>query len=187
MQVFDDSLVQRRASVGSEKRVFEGLLYTVTVVAEKGIEPSPLCPPENQRCHSFVSPHLSKNVALSMNHFPSLCESFDAVPQNEWPDQIDSRWMLWILMVSVPLPYIANSAGWMSAELPATFFLSAEGFGVVADVVGSTSIERGFVNLLRYPSLLALSTIILKTCTGDKTRNSLRSNYIKRKQYVSRS
>jgi len=28
-----------------------------------------------------------------------------------------SRWMLWILMVSFPLPYIANTAGWMTAEL----------------------------------------------------------------------
>src|SRR6266436_4511318 len=61
-------------------------------------------------------------------------------PQAEWPDQIpllyysypvmvvaclllwrgklyDSRWMLWMLMVCVPLPYIANTAGWMTAEL----------------------------------------------------------------------
>lgn len=29
----------------------------------------------------------------------------------------DSRGMLWILMVSIPLPYIANTAGWMAAEL----------------------------------------------------------------------
>lgn len=29
----------------------------------------------------------------------------------------DSRWMLWIIMLSVPLPYIANTAGWMTAEL----------------------------------------------------------------------
>lgn len=28
-----------------------------------------------------------------------------------------SKWMLWILMLSVPLPYIANTAGWMTAEL----------------------------------------------------------------------
>jgi len=28
-----------------------------------------------------------------------------------------SRWMLWILMICVPLPYIANTAGWMTAEL----------------------------------------------------------------------
>ena len=29
----------------------------------------------------------------------------------------DSRWMLWILMLSFPFPYIANTAGWMTAEL----------------------------------------------------------------------
>jgi cytochrome bd ubiquinol oxidase subunit I len=28
-----------------------------------------------------------------------------------------SRWMLWVLMLSVPLPYIANTAGWLTAEL----------------------------------------------------------------------
>ena len=29
----------------------------------------------------------------------------------------EARWMLWLLMLSVPLPYIANTAGWMTAEL----------------------------------------------------------------------
>lgn len=29
----------------------------------------------------------------------------------------ETRWMLWVLMLSVPLPYIANTAGWMTAEL----------------------------------------------------------------------
>ncbi len=29
----------------------------------------------------------------------------------------ESRWMLWMLMLSFPLPYIANTAGWMTAEL----------------------------------------------------------------------
>ena len=29
----------------------------------------------------------------------------------------NSRWMLWVLMLSAPLPYIANTAGWMTAEL----------------------------------------------------------------------
>jgi len=28
-----------------------------------------------------------------------------------------ANWMLWILMLSAPLPYIANTAGWMTAEL----------------------------------------------------------------------
>ena len=35
-----------------------------------------------------------------------------------WRGRIFSaRWMLWILMLSAPLPYIANTAGWMTAEL----------------------------------------------------------------------
>jgi cytochrome bd ubiquinol oxidase subunit I len=29
----------------------------------------------------------------------------------------DSRWMLWLLLVCAPLPYIANTAGWLTAEL----------------------------------------------------------------------
>jgi cytochrome d ubiquinol oxidase subunit I len=28
-----------------------------------------------------------------------------------------SRWILWLLMLCVPLPFIANTAGWMTAEL----------------------------------------------------------------------
>jgi cytochrome d ubiquinol oxidase subunit I len=28
-----------------------------------------------------------------------------------------SRWMLWLLMLSVPFPYIANTAGWITAEV----------------------------------------------------------------------
>jgi len=35
-----------------------------------------------------------------------------------WRNKLhESRWMLWILMLSVPLPYIANTAGWLTAEL----------------------------------------------------------------------
>jgi len=29
----------------------------------------------------------------------------------------EARWMLWILMLSFPFPYIANTAGWMTAEI----------------------------------------------------------------------
>jgi cytochrome bd ubiquinol oxidase subunit I len=35
-----------------------------------------------------------------------------------WRNKLfESRWMLWLLMLSAPLPYIANTAGWMTAEL----------------------------------------------------------------------
>ena len=29
----------------------------------------------------------------------------------------DARWLLWIIMLCAPLPYIANTAGWMTAEV----------------------------------------------------------------------
>src|SRR5918999_1294316 len=30
---------------------------------------------------------------------------------------LESRWMLWILMLATPFPFIANTAGWLTAEL----------------------------------------------------------------------
>lgn len=29
----------------------------------------------------------------------------------------ESRWMLWLIMMCIPLPYIANTAGWITAEI----------------------------------------------------------------------
>jgi cytochrome d ubiquinol oxidase subunit I len=29
----------------------------------------------------------------------------------------EARWMLWILLLSLPFPYIANTAGWTTAEI----------------------------------------------------------------------
>ena len=29
----------------------------------------------------------------------------------------EARWMLWVLMLAVPFPFIANTAGWLTAEL----------------------------------------------------------------------
>ena len=35
-----------------------------------------------------------------------------------WRGTLDQqRWLMWILMLALPFPFIANSAGWMTAEL----------------------------------------------------------------------
>lgn len=35
-----------------------------------------------------------------------------------WRNRLyDSRWMLWVMMLCVPLPYIANTAGWITTEI----------------------------------------------------------------------
>jgi len=48
----------------------------------------------------------------------------------------ESHWMLWILMLSVPLPYIANTAGWMTAELGRQPWLI---YGLMRTAHGSSS------------------------------------------------
>jgi cytochrome d ubiquinol oxidase subunit I len=35
-----------------------------------------------------------------------------------WRNKLyQTRWILWLLLISFPLPYIANTAGWMTAEI----------------------------------------------------------------------
>jgi len=35
-----------------------------------------------------------------------------------WRGRLESRtWLLWLLMLAFPFPYIANTLGWMTAEL----------------------------------------------------------------------
>jgi len=46
-----------------------------------------------------------------------------------------TRWMLWVLMLSAPLPYIANTAGWLTAELGRQPWLI---YGVMRTVHGAS-------------------------------------------------
>src|SRR5207237_549389 len=47
----------------------------------------------------------------------------------------ESRWILWLLMLSVPLPYIANTAGWITAEVGRQPWLI---YGLMRTVHGSS-------------------------------------------------
>src|ERR1019366_1986999 len=44
-----------------------------------------------------------------------------------------TRWLLWVLLLSFPLPYIANTAGWMTAEIGRQPYLV---YGVMRTVDG---------------------------------------------------
>jgi cytochrome bd ubiquinol oxidase subunit I len=53
----------------------------------------------------------------------------------------NARWMLWILMLSFPFPYIANTAGWMTAEVGRQPYLV---YGLMRTVGGySKSVSAG--------------------------------------------
>jgi cytochrome bd ubiquinol oxidase subunit I len=67
-----------------------------------------------------------------------------------------SRWALWALLLSFPLPYIANTAGWMTAELGRQPWLiyglmrTSEGFS------STVSAGNGLFTLLGFMGLYAL-------------------------------
>lgn len=55
----------------------------------------------------------------------------------------ESRWMLWVLMLAFPFPYIATTAGWMTAELGRQPWIV---YGLMRTVAGtSPSVSSGTV------------------------------------------
>ena len=72
----------------------------------------------------------------------------------------ESRWMLWILMLCAPLPYIANTAGWMTTELGRQPWLV---YGLMRTADGySTNVHAGnsTFTLLGYMGLYAVLAIL---------------------------
>jgi cytochrome d ubiquinol oxidase subunit I len=53
-----------------------------------------------------------------------------------------SRWMLWILLLATPFPFIANTAGWFTAELGRQPWIV---FGLLRTVDGSSQLSAGNV------------------------------------------
>jgi cytochrome d ubiquinol oxidase subunit I len=67
-----------------------------------------------------------------------------------------SRWALWALLLSFPLPYIANTAGWMTAELGRQPWLI---YGLMRTSEGyssTVSAGNGLFTLLGFMGLYAL-------------------------------
>jgi cytochrome d ubiquinol oxidase subunit I len=72
----------------------------------------------------------------------------------------EARWMLWILMLSTPLPYVANTAGWMTAELGRQPWLI---YGVMRTVHGfSPRVAAGnaWFTLLGFMGMYTLLSIL---------------------------
>lgn len=72
----------------------------------------------------------------------------------------NARWMLWILMLSWPFPYIANTAGWMTAELGRQPYLI---YGLLRTAEGyskSVSAANGWFTLLGFFGMYSLLSIL---------------------------
>ena len=78
-----------------------------------------------------------------------------------WRKQLfESRWMLWILLLSLPLPFIANTAGWMTAEIGRQPYLV---YGLLRTANGyskSVSAGNGWFTLLGFLGMYTLLSIL---------------------------
>jgi cytochrome bd ubiquinol oxidase subunit I len=71
-----------------------------------------------------------------------------------------SRWMLWLLMLLVPFPYIANTAGWMTAEIGRQPWLV---YGLMRTSQGfspEVSAGNGLFTLLGFMGMYTVLTIL---------------------------
>ncbi|MGB7586924.1 MAG: cytochrome ubiquinol oxidase subunit I [Terriglobales bacterium] len=74
----------------------------------------------------------------------------------------DARWMLWILLLSLPFPYIANTAGWMTAELGRQpwlvygLMLTADGYSKAVSAGNAMFTLLGFMGMYTVLGILFL-------------------------------
>jgi cytochrome d ubiquinol oxidase subunit I len=74
----------------------------------------------------------------------------------------DARWALWILMLSFPFPYIANTAGWLTAEVGRQPWLvygllrTSDGYSKMVSAGNGLFTLLGFMGMYTVLSLLFL-------------------------------
>jgi cytochrome d ubiquinol oxidase subunit I len=84
----------------------------------------------------------------------------------------NSRWMLWVLMLSLPFPYIANTAGWMTAELGRQpwlvygLFRTADGYSKTVSAGNGIFTLLGFFGMYTVLGILFLFLVRREIETG---------------------
>jgi cytochrome d ubiquinol oxidase subunit I len=72
----------------------------------------------------------------------------------------ETRWMLWIVMLSFPFPFIANTAGWMTAEIGRQPWLA---YGLMRTEAGfshNVSSGNGLFTLLGFMGMYTVLSIL---------------------------
>jgi cytochrome d ubiquinol oxidase subunit I len=100
-----------------------------------------------------------------------------------WRGQLDtSRWVLWALLLSFPLPYIANTAGWMTAELGRQPWLSyglmrtSEGYSNTVSASNGLFTLLGFMGLYLLLGMLFTVLIYREISQGPEPKAALTIN-----------
>jgi len=69
----------------------------------------------------------------------------------------DAKWMLWVLMLSAPFPYIANTAGWMTAEIGRQPWLV---YGLLRTVQGYSTLVSAGNGLFTLIGFMGMYTVL---------------------------
>ncbi len=89
-----------------------------------------------------------------------------------------SRWMLWLLMLATPFPYIANTAGWFTTELGRQPWVI---FGLMRTVHGSSTLLStgnilftllGFAGIYLLLGLLYVLLVVFEALRGPTPRTA---------------
>ena len=89
-----------------------------------------------------------------------------------------ARWMLWILLLALPFPYIANTAGWMTAELGRQPWLvyglmrTAEGYSKMVSAGNVMFTLLGFLGMYTVLGILFLFLVRREIEHGPVTEMS---------------
>jgi cytochrome d ubiquinol oxidase subunit I len=76
----------------------------------------------------------------------------------QWRGRLaDHRWLLWALMLAFPFPYIANTAGWMTAELGRQPWLV---YGLLRTAHGASPTVHGGTTLFTLLGFCGLYTVL---------------------------
>jgi len=87
-----------------------------------------------------------------------------------------ARWALWALLLSFPLPYIANTAGWMTAELGRQPWLvyglmrTSEGYSQTVSASNGLLTLLGFMGLYLLLSMLFVVLIYREISSGPEPK-----------------
>jgi cytochrome d ubiquinol oxidase subunit I len=96
----------------------------------------------------------------------------------------ESRWMLWIIMLCLPFPYIANTAGWMTAELGRQPWLvyglmrTTEGYSKYVHAGNGLFTLMGFMGLYTVLAILFLVLVNREIAHGPaaESQSALRTD-----------
>ncbi len=89
----------------------------------------------------------------------------------------ESRWMLWILMLSTPFPFIANTAGWLTAELGRqpwlVYGLMRTSEGVSPNISSGTVVFTliGFAGMYMVMGLLYILLVVREVAHGPEAES----------------